>query len=205
MSMLEHYFSVNPDKASSIKRIDLFGNTSVLLWNVYCAIFGQQNLTKLNWSSLGGVNIEEIVNIMDNNMTVQSLDLSNNNDNDAEKIAKILFKNKILHIGASLISESLQNITKLRMSWNNHFIDTGNVLVDYVQKIIGDVDTAKILCKNNTVTKLKLLQNRISENSFLCCYAKDDKFIEALEISYHYISYTGAKIIGRAVQVNASL
>ena len=181
MSMLEHYFSVNPDKASSIKHIDLFGNTSVLLWNVYCAIFGQQNLTKLNWSLLGGVNIEEIVNVMDNNMTVQSLDLSNNhfNDNDAEKIAKVLCKNKILQeldfssnnittIGASCISESLQNIAKLRMSWNNHFIDTGNSLVDYAQKNISDVDArivANILCKNKTVTRLNLSQNRISEKS----------------------------------------
>ena len=58
MGILEHFFTVNPDKASSIKHIDLFGNNSVLLWNVYCAIFGQKNLTKLKWPSLGGVNVE---------------------------------------------------------------------------------------------------------------------------------------------------
>ena len=47
MSILEHFFTTNPDKASTIKHIDLFGNNSVLLWNVYCTIFGQENLTKL--------------------------------------------------------------------------------------------------------------------------------------------------------------
>ena len=41
MSILEHFFAANPDKASSIQHLDLFGNNSVLLWNIYCAIFGQ--------------------------------------------------------------------------------------------------------------------------------------------------------------------
>ena len=121
MSILEHYFTANPDKASSIKHIDLFGNNSVLLWNVYCAIFGQQNLTKLNWSSLGGINVEEIVNVVDSNLTIQSLNLSNNHfkDKDAEKIANILCNNTILQEldfsnndittkGATAISESVQ-------------------------------------------------------------------------------------------------
>ena len=87
MSILEQFFITNPDKASSIKKNDLFGNNSVLLWNVYCAIFGQQNLTKLNWSSLGEVSVEEIVTVIDKNMTVQSLNISDNhfNDDDAEK------------------------------------------------------------------------------------------------------------------------
>ena len=128
MSILEHYFTANPDKASSIKHIDLFGNNSVLLWNVYCAIFGQQNLTKLNWSSLGGVNIEDIANVMDNNMTVQSLNLSDNhfNDNDAENLVKVLGKNNILQQldfsnndittkGATVISESLHTAATVKI------------------------------------------------------------------------------------------
>ena len=127
MSILEHFFTANPDKASSIKHIDLFGNNSVLLWNVYCAIFGQQNLTKLNWSSLGGVDVEEIVNVMNNNLTIQSLNLSSNHfkDKDAEKIANILCNNTILQEldfsnndittkGATAISESVQSSITLQ-------------------------------------------------------------------------------------------
>ena len=45
MTILEHFFIANPNKASSIKHIDLFGNNSIY---VYCAIFGQQNLKRLN-------------------------------------------------------------------------------------------------------------------------------------------------------------
>ena len=98
MSILEHFFIANPDKASSIQHTDLFGNNSALLWNIYCAIFGQQNLAKLDWSSLSGVNIEEIVNDIDNNLTVQSLNLSNShfNDDDAERIAEVLKNNTTL-------------------------------------------------------------------------------------------------------------
>ena len=161
MSMLEHYFSVNPDKASSIKHIDLFGNNSILLWNVHCVIFGQQNLTKLNWSSLGGVNIDEIVNVMDKNMIIQSLDLSNNhfNDDDAEKIAKILCENTVLQEldfsnndittkGATAISECIQSnimLQRLKMSWNNHFLNTSHSTINFSQKCLKDVDAQIVI------------------------------------------------------------
>ena len=223
MSMLEHYFSVNPGKVSSIKHIDLFGNNSILLWNVYCAIFGQQNLTKLNWSSLGGINIEEIVNVMDNNTTVQSLDLSSNhfNDDDAEKIVHGFFKsstlqeldfsnNNITTKGASLISEFLQNGVKLRMSWNNHFIDTGDSLVDYAQKSISDIDTrimANILRKNNTVTKLNLSQNRITANgakSISKCI-NCNSALKEIDVSKNKISNFGLIKMAAAMKRNKTL
>ena len=181
MSILEHFFTANPDKASSIQHIDLFGNNSVLLWNVYCAIFGQQNLTKLNWSLLGGINIEEIVNVMNNNMTVQSLNLSRNNfkDDDAKRIAEVLSKtttlqelvlsdNDITTKGAIAISESLQNsvsLKRLKLSWNNHFLSTYHSTVNFSQNNVNNADVqivANILHNNKTVTKLNLSQNKIS-------------------------------------------
>ena len=223
MSILEHFFTANPDKASSIKHIDLFGNNSVLLWSVYCAVFGQQNLTKLNWSSLGGVNIEEIVSVIDNNTTVQSLDLSDNhfNDGDVEKIVNGFFKNNTLQEldlsdnsittkGARLISEFLQSGVKLRMSWNNHFIDTGNSSVDYAQKSISDVDTrivANILCKNNTVTKLDLSQNRITANgakSISKCI-ECNKSLKEIDVSKNKISNFGLTEIAIAMKKNKTL
>ena len=132
MNILEHFFTTNPDKASNIKHIDLFGNNSVLLWNVYCAIFGQENLTKLNWSSLGGVKVDDIIAVMDNNTTVQSLDISDNHftEDEAEKIAEVLSKNTTLqefnfsnNCVAVDISESVQNRAKLqhfKMPWNSY-------------------------------------------------------------------------------------
>ena len=151
MTILEHYFTTNPDKASSIKHIDLFGNNSVLLWNVHCAIFGHQKLTKLKWASLGKVNVKEIVTVMDKNITVQSLNLSNNyfNDNDAETIAEVLSNNatlkeldfsksKITTKVAIAISDCVCNNVKLqhlKISWNNHFIDTHHPRIDFSQKL----------------------------------------------------------------------
>ena len=145
MSILEHFFLANSDIASKVKHIDLFGNNSVLLWNVYCAIFGRRNLKRLNWSSLKGVNVEEIVSVM-NIMTVQSLDLSNNHftNDDAEKIAKVLSnntalqeldfsKNNISTKGATAISESLQhNVTlqHLKISWKSYFINTDHSTIN---------------------------------------------------------------------------
>ena len=147
MSILEHYFITNPNKATTIKHIDLFGNNSLLLQNVYHAIFSQQNHIKLNWSSLGKVNIEEIIAVMNSNMPVQSLNLSDNdfNDTDAERIAKVLVnnntlkgldfsKNKITTKGAVAISDCVQkNITlqHLKISWNNLFVDTDYPTVDF--------------------------------------------------------------------------
>ena len=183
MSILEHFFTANPDKASSIQQIDLFGNNSVLLWNVYCAIFGQQNLTKLNWSSLGGVDVEEIVNVMNNNLTIQSLNLSNNHfkDKDAEKIANILCNNTILQElnfsnndittkGATAISESVQSsitLKHLKLSWNNHFINTSHSTIIFSQKCIKGVDAqivVNLICNSEKVTKLDLSHNKISDN-----------------------------------------
>ena len=121
------------------------------MWNVYCAIFGQQNLTKLNWSSLEGVDVEEIVNVMDNNMTVQSLDISSNhfNDDDAERIVKIFSNNTVLQRldfvnntittrGAIAISEYLQHsvaLKQLKLSWRNLFISTDHSAIRFSQKI----------------------------------------------------------------------
>ena len=223
MSILEHYFTANPDKASSIKHINLFGNNSVLLWNVYCAIFGQQNLTKLNWSSLGGVNIEDIVNVMDNNMTVQSLNLSDNhfNDNDAEILVQILGKNKILQQldfsnndittkGATVISERLQMLQHLKMSWNDHVIDTNHSSVSFTRKHLSDIDVhivAKVLCSNETVTKLDLSQNRISKNGAISISQciEYNKTLKELDLSKNIISNVGLKKIAVAMQTNQTL
>ena len=226
MSILQHFFTVNPDKASSIKHIDLFGNNSVLLWNVYCAIFGQQNLTKLNWSLLGGINIEEIVNVMNDNMTVQSLNLSGNhfNDNDAEKIAKMLLNNSVLEEldlshnnisikGAIAISESLKYNTTLqylKIPWNNQFIDTCYSALDLSQKGMKIVDIqimAKILFNNKTVVELKLSQNKISDDCALCISEciKNNKTLTKLDLSMNKISDLGLKRIVPALYVNQSL
>ena len=171
MSILLQYFTANPDVVSSIKHLDLFGNNSVLLWNVYCAVFGQQNLKKLDWSSLGGVNIEEIVHVMDNNAIVQSLNLSDNcfKRDDALKMADMLNNNTTLQEldisnnnittrGAIAISESLCNKIKLqclKMSWDNHILNTNQSEITFSHSNIKNNDArilSNILCSNRTVT-----------------------------------------------------
>ena len=225
MNILKHFFTVNPDKASSLKHIDLFGNNSVLLWDVYCAIFGQQNLTKLNWSSLGGVNIEEIVTIMVNNTTVQSLNISDNHfkNDDAERIAKVLgnnttlqeldfSKNDITTKGAIAVSECfLKNVKlqHLKISWNNHFIDTNDSTIDFLNRL-KDVDVevvANIVCKNETFTKLDLSRNKITDGgakSISKCI-KSSKSIKEIDISRNGISSVGIKEILVALQINQTL
>ena len=223
MSILEHYFTANPDKASSIKHIDLFGNDSVFLWNIYCVTFGQHNLTKLNWSSLGGVNIEDIVNVMDNNTTVRSLNLSDNhfNDNDAKYLAKILGKNNILQQldflnndittkGATAISESLQKLQHLKMSWNNHVIDTNHSSISFARKRMNDVDVhivAEVLYNNKTVTKLDLSQNRITKNGAISISKciEYNKTLKELDLSKNIISNIGLMKIAVAMQANQTL
>ena len=226
MSILEHYFTANPDKASSIKHIDLFGNNSVLLWNVYCAIFGQQNLTKLEWSSLGGVNIEEMINVMDNNMTVISLNLSDNhfNDDDANKIAQVLgnnttlqefdfSKNNITTKGAIAISECLHDNVKLqhlKFSWNNHFINTGDSIIDFSQKKINNADAqivTSILCKNEITTKLDLSKNKISDKgaeSISKCI-ESNKSLREIDISGNKISSVGLRKIAIALKISQTV
>ena len=226
MSILEHFFIANPDKASSIQHIDLFGNNSVLLWNVYCAIFGQQNLTKLNWSSLGGVDVEEIVNVMNNNLTIQSLNLSNNHfkDNDAEKIANILCNNIMLQEldfsnndittkGATAISESVQSsITPkhLKLSWNNHFINTSHSTIIFSQKCIKDVDAqivVNLICSSEKVTKLDLSHNKISDNcaESICKCIESNTTLKEIDISQTKFSKIGLGKIIIALQVNKTI
>ena len=226
MSVLEHYFITNPDKASSIEHIDLFGNDSVLLWNVYCAVFGQKNLKKLNWSSLGGVSVEEIVNVMNNNTTVQSLNLSNNHfkNNDAEKFAPILnnnttlqeldfSENNITTRGAIYISECLQNnvrLQHLKMSWNDHFINTEHSRISFSRRNIKDVDVrivANILCNNLIVTILDLSHNKISDNgaeSISKCI-KSNTSLKKIDVSNNRISNHGLKAIAVALQINQTV
>ena len=228
MSILEHYFTANPDKALTIKYIDLFGNNSVLLWNVYCAIFGQQNLTKLDWSSLGGVNIEEIINFIDNNMTctVISLNLSDNhfNDDDAKRIAQVLSnnttlqefdfsKNNITTKGAIAISECLHNNVKLqhlKFSWNNHFINTDDSTINFSQRIINDTDAqivTNILCKNETATKFDLSKNKISDKGAegISKCIESNKTLTEIDISGNKISNIGLRKIAIALQINQTV
>ena len=228
MSILQHFFVANPDKALSIKYIDLFGNNSTLLWNVYCAIFGQTNLKELNWSSLEGVNIEEIVTVMDNNMTVQSLDISYNHftNNDAERIAKILsnnttlqkldFSNNDISIkGATVVSESLQyNVTLqyLKISWsnNNYFIDTEHSTITLSQKHMKDSDArivANILCSNKTVIQLDLSENKISDSSAerLSNCIENNKSLIIINISGNRVSCFGLRKMANALQHNKIL
>ena len=226
MSILEQFFTANPDKASSIKHIDLFGNNSVLLWNVYCAIFGRQNLTELNWSSLGGVNIEEIVNVMDNNMTVQSLNLSHNqfNDDDAKRIAKVLSTNTTLQEldfscnnittkGAFAISVCLQcnvALQRLNISWNSRTMNTNNSSVAFSQNLIKDVDVGiitNILHNNKTVSTLDLSQNIISDNgtdSISQCI-RNNGSLKEINISRNKISNIGLIKIASALKHNQTL
>ena len=226
MSVLEHFFIANPDIASMVKYIDLFGNNSVLLWNVYCAIFGQQNLKRLNWSSLKEVNIEEIVTVMDNNTTVQSLNLSDNNFNnaDAERMAKVLIKNTTLQEldfsknsistkGATSISESLEyNITlqHLKISWKSYFINTDYSTISLSQKYIKDSDArivASILCSNKTVFKLDLSQNKVSDYGAegLGKCIKTNKSLIEINLSRNIISNIGLSKIAVGLQDNQTL
>ena len=227
MSILEQFFITNSDKAISIKKIDLFGNNSVLLWNVYCAIFGQQNLTKLNWSSFGEVSVEEILTVIDKNMTVQSLNISDNNfnDDDAEKIAKILCNNTVLQEldfsnnnkittkGAIAIGELLRSsvtLKHLKLSWNNHFIDTNHSKVSFSQKNLKDIDVqiiSKILCKSQTITILDLSQNRISVNgveSISNCI-KINKLLKEIDLSRNKIGDISLKNMAAVLQANKTL
>ena len=226
MSILEHFFIANPDKASNIKCLDLFGNNSVLLWNVYCAIFGKQNLKKLNWSSLKGVTAEEIVFVMDNNKTVQSLNLSDNhfNNDDAERIAKVLknnttlqeldFSNNSIRIkGANSISESIQynsTLQRLKISWKSHFINTDHSTISLSQSHIKDGDVrivANILCSNKTVTKLDLSLNQISDNGAVDlskCIKNNQSLIE-INLSGNKISYIGLKKLALGLRHNQIL
>ena len=226
MSILLQYFTSNPDAASSINHLDLFGNNSVLLWNVYCAVFGQQNLKKLDWSSLGGINVEEVVNIMDSNMLVQSLDISNNHfkNDDAEKIAEVLKSNAVLQEldisnnnfttrGAIAISQSLCNKIEfqyLKMSWNNYFLDTDQSMITFSHSNMKNGEArilGNVLCSNKSVTELNLSRNKISDNS-----AKDisncieiNKSLKEVDLSRNRISDIGLKQIAVALQKNQVL
>ena len=226
MSILKHYFTVNPDKASTVKHIDLFGNNSVLLWNVYCVIFGEQNLSKLTWSSLGGVDIEEIITVMDNNTTVQSLNISNNHfkNDDAERLAEVLTSNTTLQEldfsqndittrGALAISKCLCNNAKLqhlKMSWSNLFLDTGSSMVSFTQARIKDIDVeivANVLCKNEIVTKLDLSRNRITDNgaeSISKCI-ESNRSITKVDLSRNKISDVGIKNVAVALKLNQAV
>ena len=225
MSILKHYFTVNPEKASSIIHIDLFGNNSVLLWDVYCAIFGQQNLLKLNWSSLGGVSVEEIVTVMDKNTTVQSLNLSNNyfKNDDARRIAEALTSNATLKEldfssndinakGALAISKCLCDNVKLqhiKISWSNHFIDTDSSTICLAKGHLENIDleiVGNILCKNEIITKLDLSQHKISDNgiqveSISKCIESSRSVIE-IDLSQNNISDSGIKKIAIALKSN---
>ena len=226
MSILEHFFIANPGKGSRIKHIDLFGNNSVLLWNIYCSIFGQQNLTKLNWSSLGGVNIEEIITVIDNNMIVQSLNISKNHfkDDDAEKIAKVLSGNGILKEldlsynsvsikGATTISESLKYnsaLQHLKLSWNNQFIDTSCSTLDLSNKGIttGDLQIlTNILFNNKTVTELNISQNKIDNDGTVCVSEciKHNKSLRNIDLSGNRISGHGFRGIICGLRMNQTL
>ena len=229
MNILERFFTANPDRASSIKDIDLFGNNSILLWNVYCAIFKQKNLKKLNWSSLEGVNIEEIVEVMNNNVIVKSLDISNNHfkNSAAERIAKVLSNNVTLEEldfsnndittrGATFISDSIQNsksLKCLKLSWrsrNKHYISTYNSRISFSQLYMEDVDVqivAKILCNNKTVTELDLSKNNISVNgaeSISKCI-ESNKSLKEINISKSRVSDTALRKMAVALQRNQTI
>ena len=226
MSILEHYFTTNPSKALTIKHIDLFGNNSLLLRNVYCAVFSQQNHIKLNWSSLGKVNIEEIIGVINSNMAVQSLNLSDNdfNDDDAERIAGALInnntlkeldfsRNKITTKGAIAISDCVQKnvqLQNLKISWNNHFLNTDQSIINFSDRVVTDTDTqivTKILCKNETVTKLDLSHNRITDKgakSICMCIASNNSLKE-LDISGNRITVTGLRKILDSIQTNQTV
>ena len=228
MRMLEHFFTANPDKATGMKYIDLFGNNSLLLWNVFCAMFGKQNLTKLKWSSLklGGMHVEDIANVMNNNKTVQSLNISDNHfqDKDAERISQVLtnnttlqkldfLNNNITTKGAIAVSELMQNsitLKCLKLSWNDYFINTNHSKVSLSQKLIKDVGAkivSKVLCNNENVIKLDLSCNNISgtgAGSISECI-KINKSLQEIDISSNEISNIGLKKLADALQVNIAL
>ena len=229
MSILEHFFTTNQDKASSIKHIDLFGNNSVLLWNVYCTIFGQENLTKLNWSSLKGVKVEDIIAVMDNNTTVLSLDISDNHftEDDAERIAEVLSKNATLqelnfsnNCVAVDISESVQKSAKLQhfeMSWNSYStynnnkfskalkVNTSLQCLDISHNNICDDDAAAILENNSSLQLLDISHNNISAvgATAISKCLKNNRMLKNLNMSYNKIDSFFE--IDKALQTNTTL
>ena len=210
MSMLERYFSVNPDKASHIKHIDLFGNNSILLWNVYCAIFGQQNLTKLNWSSLGSVNIEEVINVMENNTTVKSLDLSDNhfNDDDAKKIVHGFCKNNTLQE----LDLSQNRITANGAKSISKCIECNKILkeIDVSKNKIskcGLTEIAVALKRNKTLQSLNVSFNNISDDGAVAISEclKNNNTLQQLDMSHNKVYNKGIINIGEALQINTTL
>ena len=226
MNILEHFFTVNPHKASSIKYVDLFGNNSVLLWNVYCAIFGKQNLTELNWSKLGRIYVEDIVNVMENNNTIQSLNISNNHfkDDDAKRICKALSSNTVLQKleflnndittkGALAISEFVQKsitLKHLKLSWTNYSINTDISTINFSQQCVRDVEVqiiTNVLYNNEKITKLDLSCNKISENSaeYISKCIIFNKSLTGIILSSNKISDTVLEKLATALQVNCTL
>ena len=226
MNILEHFFTVNPHKASNIKHIDLFGNNSVLLWNVYCAIFGKQNLTELNWSKLGQIYVEDIVNVMENNNTVQSLSISNNRfkDDDAKRICKALSSNTVLQKldflnnnittkGALAISEFVQKsiaLKHLKLSWTNYSINTDISIINFSQQCVRDIEVliiTNVLYNNKISAKLDLSCNKISENGaehISKCIIVNKSLTEII-LSGNKISNTGLEKLATALHINRTL
>ena len=138
MNLLKQFFIMHPEKALSIEKLDLFGNDSILLFDVYCTILQPcGGLRKLNWSSLGQVDNKEIITFLSSAKSlITSLNISENHlkDNLTKELVDVLCgsntlqdldisNNGISNVGAIEISKSLKYLVKLRhliMSWNSH-------------------------------------------------------------------------------------
>ena len=226
MNLLQQFFATYPEKAITIQNIDLFGNKSDILWKVYCTMFERENLKQLDWSSLGGVDIKEIVTVLHSNTVIESLNISNNHlkDHGAKEIANILNHNATLQEldisnndmstnGALAISESLRCNTTLQyivISWNTLQVGTKFKILDLSGRTANNSAVqiiAGILFHNKTVDTLDLSNNKISDGGALYlsdCF-KNNSYLKEINISGNDISSEGMKKIANSLQVNCSI
>ena len=223
MNTLALFLNTYPDKASNIKHVDLFGNDSTLLWSIYGAIFKQQSLARLNWSSLGKVNFDDIVTVMDNNMIVQLLDVSDNyfNDHDVRKLAKNITTLQELDLSnnclstrrLTALSNSLQHIDTLQclnLSWNDINVNKLNPVLKLSKNCMTDIDAqivTAIACCSKIFFKLDLSRNKISDDSAVSISQciKCNVSVTILDLSRNAITSDGIKMLEAALQMNSTL
>ena len=227
MSIIEQFFVMHPEKASNIEKVDLFGNNSVLSFNVYCSMFQPHGPKVLNWSSLGQVDIKEILTFLSNCPTiVESLNISGNHlkDDMVKQIVNILCNSRTLKTldisnngisttGAIDISESLKHNTTLqhfKMSWGTYCINTKVSLLDFSNKFLEDSGSqivANILSNNKTVVYLNLSQNNLTDRcaEYMGECIENNCCLKRIDMSRNFISSKGITKIVSSLQINQYL
>jgi len=226
MNILEQFFTLHPLKALNLKKIDLFDNDSVLLSSVYHSIYQQHDHKRVDWSSLGRVDIEEIVTFLSNNTIIESLNISGNRlkDNGAKKISNILFQdsklveldisnNNISIVGAVDISEAVKHNATLQyliISWDVYCMNTGDKALYFASTHLKD-DGARtisnVLCFNRIVISLDLSNNELTDNCtvYISECLQNNCSLKEVNLSRNVISSKGLKRMASTLKVNQSL